>query len=189
MPRTKLGPLAAAQKTFARRRKGSKNKAKAGRRIARLQARQERRRRDAAHRITTTIAKNHGVIVIEDLDVSGMTASAKGTSERPGTNVRQKAGLNRSMLDVAPGEFWRMLEYKALWNGSRMIAVDPRHTSQTCSACGVKDAASRVARSRFVCTSCGTEADADVNAAKNILDRGLDSEPGVSRGWPADRAA
>ena len=173
------GRLAAAQRRVARRRKGSRNRAKAARRVARLRARAARRRMDAAHKATTMIAKNHGVIVLEDLKVAAMTASARGTMEAPGRNVRQKAGLNRSMLDVAPGTIRRLLEYKAAWHGSRVIVVDPAYTSQACSACGAVDAASRISRSQFVCTGCGTIADADVNAAQNILRRGLDPTGGL----------
>lgn len=125
------------------------------------------------------IANSHGVIVLEDLKVANMTASARGTVEAPGRNVRQKAGLNRSLLDVAPGTIRRMLEYKALWYGSRVIVVDPANTSQTCSACGAVDAASRLTRAQFVCTGCGTIADADVNAARNVLRRGINPTGGL----------
>jgi putative transposase len=125
------------------------------------------------------IAKSHGVIVLEDLKVANMTASARGTVDDPGRNVRQKAGLNRSLLDVAPGMIRRMLEYKASWYGSRVIVVDPAYTSQGCSACGAVDASSRISRSQFVCTNCGAMADADINAAQNILARGISPTGGL----------
>ncbi|CAH1692169.1 transposase [Hyphomicrobiales bacterium] len=170
--------LAAAQKSVARRRKGSRNRAKALRRVARLQARFARRRRDAAHKATTIIAKNHGTIVMEDLKVRNMTASARGTADGPGSKVRQKAGLNRSLLDIAPGMIRSMLAYKAPWYGSALIAVDPAYTSQECSSCRTVDAKSRISRSQFVCTNCGLIENADVNAAKSILARGLGSTGG-----------
>lgn len=72
-----------------------------------------------------------------------------------------------------------MLEYKAPWYGSRIIVVDPAHTSQTCSDCNTVDAASRISRSRFVCTNCGSIFDADVNAAKNILKLGISPTGGL----------
>jgi putative transposase len=75
--------------------------------------------------------------------------------------------------------------YKAPWYGSRVIVVDPAYTSQTCSACGAVDAASRISRSQFVCTSCGIIEDADVNAAQNILRRGIcptGGHPGMACG-------
>ena len=170
--------LANARRTAARRKKGSRNRKKAHRRVARLLARQARRRLDAAHKVTTMIAKSHGVVVLEDLKVANMTASARGTVDNPGRNVRQKAGLNRALLDVAPGMIRRLLGYKAPWYGSRVIVVDPAHTSQACSACGAVDAASRISRSQFVCTNCGRMADADVNAAQNILARGVNPTGG-----------
>ena len=165
--------LAAAQQSVARRRKGSKNREKAKRQVARLQARWRRRRLDAAHKATTMIAKSHGVIVMEDLRVRSMTASARGTEACPGSNVRQKAGLNRSLLDVSFGQVRSLLTYKAPLHGSRLVVVDPRHTSQTCGLCGAVDSMSRVTQSRFACVACGHADDADVNAAINILARGL----------------
>ena len=105
--------LAALQRRGARRRTGSRNRQKARLAVARFQARLARRRKDAAHKATTRIAKNHGIIGVEDLTVRAMTASAAGTVDEPGRNVRAKAGLNRSLLDVAPAQLRAMLAYKA----------------------------------------------------------------------------
>ena len=171
--------LADAQRVVARRTKGSMNRAKAQRRVARLQARYARRRKDAVHKATTMIAKNHGVIAIEDLKIAAMTKSGRGTVENPGTLVQRQANLNRSLLDVSPRMIRTMLEYKAPWYGSRMVVVDPAQTSQCCSACGTVDAASRISRSNFVCTGCGSIFNADVNAAKNILKLGLSPTGGL----------
>jgi putative transposase len=110
------------------------------------------------------IAQNHGVIVIEDLKVVAMTKSGKGTLENPGKLVQKQANQNRSLLDVSPRMIRTMLEYKAPWYGSRIIVVD---------------AASRISRSRFVCTNCGSIFDADVNAAKNILKLGISPTGGL----------
>jgi putative transposase len=176
MPRTspeEMKRLAGMQKAIARRNKGSRNRAKAVRAVARFRARLARRRKDAAHKATTRIAKNHSIIVIEDLRVKNMTASAAGTVDDPGRNVRQKAGLNRSLLDVAPYQIRQMLEYKAAWYGSTVIAVNPAYTSQTCSLCGCVDARSRLSQSEFCCVACGHVDNADINAAKNILNKGL----------------
>ena len=165
--------LAGLQKSVARRTKGSRNRAKAVRAVARFQAKLARRRKDAAHKATTIIAKNHSVIVIEDLRVKNMTASATGTVEQPGRNVRQKSGLNRSLLDVALGQIRAMLDYKAAWYGSTAVAAPAAYTSQTCHVCGKVDAASRISQSRFCCTSCGHVDNADLNAAKTILAKAL----------------
>ncbi|GGR39661.1 RNA-guided endonuclease InsQ/TnpB family protein [Streptomyces netropsis] len=97
--------------------------------IAKMKGRETSRRQDFTHRLTTYLAKNHGFVGIEDLRVTSMTASAKGTLQRPGRNVRAKAGLNRSILDNCPGERRRQLEYKCRLYGSQLRPVSPFHTS------------------------------------------------------------
>jgi putative transposase len=161
--------LANAHRMVARRRRGSRNREKAKRRVARLQARYARRRRDAAHKATTIIAKTHGTVVIEDLKVKEMTKTGRGTIKEPGRLVMKRANENRSLLEVSPRAIRIMLEHKCRWYGSKLVAVDPTRISRTCSACQAVDATSRISRSRFVCTNCGTMFDADVNAARNIL--------------------
>jgi putative transposase len=137
--------------------------------IAKLRARQARRRQDFTHKLTTDLAKSHGWVGIEDLRVKGMIRSARGTVDTPGRNVKQKAGLNRSILDNTPGERRRQLAYKAPRFGSELRLVPSPGTSQTCSACGLRDPASREGCGRsFACTTCGFQAHADWNAARNI---------------------
>ncbi|MEU6757064.1 transposase [Streptomyces sp. NPDC046685] len=137
--------------------------------IARLTTRRANRRHDFTHKLTTDLAKNHGLIGIEDLRVKNMSKSAKGTAETPGKNVRAKAGLNQSVLDNMPGERRRQLEYKARMYGSVLVAVPPFHTSQTCAKCGQVDLGSRKGCGRlFACTRCGHEDDADHNASVEI---------------------
>ncbi|WP_372399759.1 transposase [Azospirillum sp. HJ39] len=169
------------QKSLVRKKKGSRNRAKARQALARFEARLRRRRQDGLHKATAAIARSYRLVVVEDLKVRNMTASAAGTVDQPGVNVSAKAGLNRAMLDVAPGTVRRMLEYKVKRHGGKLVAVDPRYTSQTCSCCGrhPKDAPEtahlphgRVSRDRFVCPLCSFACDADVNAARNILARG-----------------
>ncbi|HJW58386.1 MAG TPA: transposase, partial [Actinomycetota bacterium] len=126
---------------------------------------------DFTHKLTTDLAKNHGWVAIEDLRAKAMTKSATGTRERPGRNVRAKAGLNRAVLDNAPYERQRQLAYKAPRFGSELRLVRPAFTSQTCSACGVRDPESRPGCGRmFACTACGHVEHADLNAARNIHD-------------------
>jgi putative transposase len=137
--------------------------------IAALRARQARRRLDFTHKLTTDLAKRHGWVGIEDLQVNGMTRSAKGTVEQPGSNVRQKTGRNRAILDNAPYERRRQLAYKAPRFGSQLRVVSAPGTSQTCSACGRRDPDSRPACGRvFACTACGYQAHADHNASMVI---------------------
>jgi putative transposase len=134
--------------------------------IAALRARQARRRLDFTHKLTTDLAKRHGWVGIEDLRVKGMTKSAKGTFDAPGRNVRQKAGLNRAILDNAPYERRRQLASKAPRFGSQLRLVPAPGTSQTCSSCGTRDPASRPGCGRvFDCTACGHQTHADHNAS------------------------
>jgi putative transposase len=168
--------LAKAQRALARKQKGSNNRRKARLRVARLHARVSAARKDFLHKTSTSIAKSHGVVVLEDLKVRNMTASAAGTVEAPGRNVRQKAGLNRAILDQGWGMFAQMLAYKLEDRGGYLLTVDPKDTSRTCSECGVVDADSREGV-RFSCRSCGHQAHADTNAAINILRRGTPSMP------------
>jgi putative transposase len=165
--------LATLQRRVKRKTKGSRNMARARMAVARFQAKLARRRKDAAHKATTHLVQNHGVIVIEDLRVRNMTASATGTIEAPGRNVAQKSGLNRSMLDIAPFQIRQMLEYKAPWHGSRIVVVPAPYTSQRCHKCGHVHRDNRVSQAVFICQSCAWVGNADVNASLNILAEGL----------------
>lgn len=162
-----------AQRILARRKRGSNRYAAARKRITALKAKGARIRKHWAHVATTAICHRFGTVVIERLRTKNMTASAAGTVEEPGRNVTQKRGLNRSILNAGWNQIETMLFYKA----HRVVKVDPRFTSQRCSCCGAVDSRSRENQSRFVCTTCGFRANADQNAALNILHRG--NTPGV----------
>ena len=166
-----LKALRRAQRNLSRKKRGSANRRKAVRRVARIQRRVADARKDFLHKESTTIAKNHGVVVMEALRVRNMSASAKGTASEPGGMVKQKSGLNRAILDQGWSMFRTMLAYKLADRGGRLVEVPAAYTSQTCSACGAVDASSRVNQARFICTGCGHEANADTNAALNILRR------------------
>jgi transposase len=94
-----------------------------------------------------------------------MTRSAKGTVERPGRNVRQKAGLNRAILASGWGMFAARLEHKA---AGRLEKLAPAFTSWRCSECGTVARKARERQAVFRCRSCGYSANADLNAAQNI---------------------
>lgn len=160
-----------AQRALARKKRGSANRAKAASRLQRLQARVANARRDFLHKTSTAIAKSHGMVAVEALQVRAMTASAGGSVDTPGRRVAQKAGLNRSILDQGWTIFRSMLAYKMAERGGALLEVNPANTSITCSACGVVDANSRKSQAAFVCLSCGHSANADTNAAINILRR------------------
>lgn len=145
--------------------------AKALARLARYSAKIARQRQDFLHQLSHCLAETHAAFVLEELRVKNMSRSAKGDVETPGKNVRQKAGLNRSILDQGWSEFARQLAYKLEWRGGQLILINPRNTSRTCHCCGYTDERNRKGEA-FHCLACGHEANADVNAAKNILAAG-----------------
>jgi putative transposase len=153
------------ERKFVRANRGSNRRKRIRIAIARLRAREADRRKDWAEKASTGIARRFQLIRVEDLKISNMTRSAKGTLESPGRNVRQKAGLNRGILQSGWGLLVRRLENKA---PGRVEKIRPAFTSQRCSVCGHVDANSRESQARFTCTSCGLACHADVNAARNI---------------------
>ena len=160
--RTRLRRL---QRTLARAKRGSNRRSRVRHAIARLKARESDRRKDWAEKVSTDIARRFDVIRVEDLKITNMTRSARGTQDDPGRNVRQKAGLNRGILGSGWGLLVRRLEDKA---PGRVEKVKPHYTSQRCSACGQVDRDSRESQAVFRCTACGFAGNADVNAAINI---------------------
>jgi putative transposase len=161
-----------AQRKLARARQGSRRRKKAVAHLARRRHKLANRRKTHLHQLTAAIAARFGGIAVEDLQVNNMTASAKGTVESPGKNVRQKAGLNREILDTSPGMMISMLRYKAERAGGWFAVVDARNTSQDCSECGrtvPKDLSVRIHR----CAHCQTGVHRDVNAARNVLKRAV----------------
>jgi putative transposase len=151
--------------------------------IAALRAREARRRDDWLHKRTTIdLAKSHSLIVVENLRVANMTRSARGTIQRPGGNVRAKAGLNRSILGMAWSRAERMLAYKCPLYGGTLVRVDPRNSSIECAWCGHVAKENRVSQAFFRCVACGHLANADTNAAQIVLMRGLTARSGATPG-------
>lgn len=170
--------LAKLQRRLARKTKFSANWRKLATKIGRVHQYAANARKDYLHKLSTEIAQSHGVVKVEKLNVRGMSASAKGSVEQPGKMVRQKAGLNKSILDQGWHAFKTMLAYKLAARGGRLEEVPAAYTSQTCAECGVVDRESRQDQATFSCTACGHEDNADVNAARNILQaRTLAVEP------------
>lgn len=158
-------PVRQAAQDLARCKRGSNRRRKARQRLARAHARNTDRRRDFVEKASTDLARRFDLIRVEDLRVTDMTRSAKGTAKQPGRNVRPKAGLNRSILAKGWGQFVARLQDKA---PGRVEKINPAYTSQTCSRCRHVDANSRESQAEFVCTACGHTANADVNAAQVI---------------------
>jgi putative transposase len=131
-------------------------------------------RNDYANQVSAKLTEQYGQIFIEDLAIRNMSQSAKGTADAPGKNVKAKTGLNRAILDQGWYRFRAMLEYKSARNGGQVIAINPQYTSQRCSVCGYIDAANRRTQAVFICQECGHAENADINAARNILQIGLE---------------
>ena len=161
------------QRRLARQKKGSNRRRRTVRAIGRIFERVRNRRIDFCHQTAHTLTTEHGLVVVEDLRVKHMTASAHGTVENPGTHVRQKAGLNRSILDKSWGRLRSTLDWHGTKNGCSIVAVPAAYTSQTCSRCKYVAAESRESQADFRCVACGYQVNADVNAANNILALGL----------------
>jgi len=156
----------------------------ASRRLSRAKEREANARRDWLHKASGEIVGRYDRIALEALNLRGMARSARGTTEKPGTNVAQKAGLNRSILDAGFGMLASLIREKAAYAARMVIEVNARYTSQTCAACGRVCKESRKGP-RFVCVRCGHAADADVNAAQVILLRAESPPkraPGTARG-------
>lgn len=155
---------------------------------ASLEAREARIRTDFTHKLTCDLAKSHGLVAIEDLRVTAMTRSAKGTVAQPGQNVSQKAGLNRGILASGWGELARQLDYKTVWYGSQVVRVPAHHSSQGCAECGYVTAANRPSRDVFRCVACGHRDHADTNAARVVLARARRGHEDRPQGLRSQRA-
>jgi putative transposase len=158
------------------------------RRLARAKEREANARRDWLHKVSREVAWRFDRIVLEALRLPSMTRSAKGTTEKPGTNVAQKAALNRALLDAGFGTLASLIREKAAYAARTVIEVNARYSSQTCAACRHVCKESREGP-RFACVRCGHAADADVNAAQVILLRAESPPkraPGTARGRKRD---
>jgi putative transposase len=191
MPKERLNVLDRRARKQARKlarcKRGSNRRTVARRMLARTKAKTARVRLHWNHERTREIAGAFGVVVIEDLKTRNMTASAAGTTSEPGRKVRQKAGLNRAILNNGWYQFEIILAYKLAANGGKLRKVNPAYTSQTCSECGTVDKASRESQAVFNCGHCGHAANADTNAALNILRAGTQPAPRIAVGRPTKR--
>ena len=172
------------QRKVARQKLGSKSRQKTVAQLAKHTNREKIRNRNDLHRITAQLVDKYDFFAIEDLSILSLTRSARGTLENPGQGVTIKAAANRTMLEQTWGEFAQILTYKAEGAGMSLVRVDPAYTSLTCSRCGVaKFDASEQERNRvrFRCPDCGNNLNRSINAAKNILVRGL-AQPALSAG-------
>ncbi|WP_331749127.1 transposase [Streptomyces chartreusis] len=174
----KLERQAAHRKTFRKRgEKTSKRLQHTYDQIKQLRAKATRRALNWQHQTTTCIARTYGVLVVEQLNILGMTRSPAPKPDPAGegaflrNGAKAKAGLNRSIAQEAWGRTMTMLTYKTARYGGRLVKVPAPHTSQRCSACGYTTPGSRESQELFSCKNpdCCWTANADWNAARNIL--------------------
>ena len=126
-------------------------------------------KKDSYHKITSRLIQEFDLIAVEDLQTKNMTKRAKLK------NVKAKSGLNKSILNTSFYQFSQYLEYKAKHNGKFFVKVNPQNTSKTCSVCGnIKENLTLKDRT-YLCEKCGNISHRDINAANNILKRGLES--------------
>jgi putative transposase len=160
--------IADLQRRKQRARPGSGNRRRLRRQLAREWRKVRDRRRDFHHKTARALVDTCDALALEALRVGAMTASASGTVDQPGRNVRQKAGLNRSILDVGWAQFTSILTAKAESAGRRVVRVDPSYTSITCHSCGAR--CTRPRQDIVFCPAHGV-LDADLNGARNIATR------------------
>ncbi|MHB8190800.1 MAG: RNA-guided endonuclease InsQ/TnpB family protein [Ferrimicrobium sp.] len=158
------------QRKLARQTKGFSRRKRTKLAIAKLAAK-ETGARTGCEKTTTTLVRDYDLIAIEDLKVKNMTRLAKGTIGNPGKNVRAKSGLNRSILEQGWGMFRQRLTDKATnaTEPATVTVINPAYTSLRCSECGYTDKRNRKSQAIFCCLSCNYTANADVNAARNII--------------------
>jgi putative transposase len=163
--------LAHVQRVASRRRGPKKGVAPSNRwrrahtRVQRVHAHVANARSYQIHQVTTRLAKDYDVIVVENLNVKGMV---------------KNHSLAKHISDAAFSEFVRQLEYKTKWYGSTLVKADRFYpSSKTCSRCGTVKATLSLGERTYACESCGHQVDRDLNAATNLARLGL---PGTHSG-------
>ena len=162
--------------------------------ITKLHAKSKRILDDVYQKYTTQLVRDNDLIVLENLRLANMSRRNKPVPDplHEGRYLHNgqaaKRGLNRSLRQASMGRLSSMLAYKTkLADGVGMILVNPAYTSQTCSQCGYVAKENRESQAVFICKKCSYKTNADVNAAKNILKRGLDTLAITSENlWGAD---
>lgn len=158
--------------------------------VRRLKATAVRITRDVQHKLAHQLVRDCDVVVVEDLNLTGMltSPSAKPDLLRPGkflpNGKAAKRGLNRVLSAASLGHLGEMIDYKATASGVTVVTVDPRNTSRHCPRCGHTEKGNRKSQAVFACLNCGFTGNADHVAAINIAARGVatlqgGSHPGV----------
>jgi len=170
--------LVALDRAVSSKRRGSKNWCKAGARRGAFRSKVARRRHDDQHQTSARLAARCSIFATEALSLKNMTASAAGTVDEPGKNVRQKAGLNREILDTAPAALFQKIAYKVMETGGQFLEAPTRSLkpSQRCPMCSA--VVKKVLQLRWhCCGSCGHEEDRDAASARVVLRWALGTLP------------
>lgn len=146
------------QKHLSRKKKGSNRYNKQRIKVAKVHEKITNSRTYFLHNISTSLVNTFDLIVLEDLNVSGMLKNRK---------------LAKSIADASWSTFVSMLEYKCNWYGKMLVKIDRFFpSSKTCSNCGHKEDKMPLSVREWTCPSCGSKHDRDLNASINILKEG-----------------
>jgi putative transposase len=161
------------QRKLARCKRGSHRRKKAVRQVAKAHRKIANQRKDFHHKQARKLVQQHQVIVFEDLQLTNLTKRAKPKQDENGqylpNGASAKSGLTKSILDNGLGQFVQIVMHKAEEAGRQVYKIDPKNTSQICSACGIKGPKKDLSERVHTCIACGVVLDRDTNAAKNIL--------------------
>lgn len=165
------------QRRVSRKKKGSRNKRKYQQQLSRLHQKIASRRESYQWQVANKVVAKADGIAVEDLNIRGMKARCKPKYDAEQgrfipNGQSAKRGLNRSISDAAWRKLIEKIEYAAAKRGKKVYLINPKHTSQECSACHHIDADNRDGE-RFLCTACGYTDDANLQAARNIKARAV----------------
>lgn len=150
-----LRRLRRASRAHSRKLPGSARRRRSAARIARIHARIANVRIDATHKATSLLSRQYETIVVEDLNIAGLTRNRR---------------VARALIDQGLGQAHRLLSYKSAWNGGLLVTADRWYpSSKTCSACGAAKAKLPLGERTFRCDACNLVMDRDENAARNLL--------------------
>jgi putative transposase len=152
---------------LSRKKIGSSNRKKARLKLAKFEAKIASQRKNFLDQNSTKLVKENNLIAHEDLNIKDMM------KRNHNKDVKRKRILSRNISDVSWSEFFRMLHYKGEWYKCKIVKVDPKNTSRSCTNCGYIYTNLKNKR-EWVCPCCGTKHDRDINAANNILKLGID---------------
>lgn len=160
------------QRALSRKKRESHRREKARRHVAKAHRKVANQRRDFQHQQASKLVQKHQVLVFEDLHLTNLVRRPKSKQDEDGNSLpngaASKGGLNKSLLDNGLSQFVQIVTYKAASAGRQVCTIDPKNTSQICSACGKKGPKKDLSERLYICIHCGIVLDRDTNAAINI---------------------